>query len=94
MAGAATAVGTEGRGLGTGGWGAHFPAGDHSLGVSPGNGPRPCDPFQPPFREREQVRPREGQDQRRSERWAQSGPHPGSWSHAPEAPGAPSLGQS
>lgn len=92
MAGAAAAVGTEGRGLGAGE--RTSLRGITALGCRPGNGPRPCDPFQPPFREMEQVRPREGQDQRRSERWAQSGPHPGSWSHAPEAPGAPSLGRS
>ena len=90
MAGAATAVDTEGRGWGLG---SALPCGgSQPWGVGLGTAPRPCDPSQPPFREMEQVRPREGQHQRHSERWALSGPHPGSWSQAPEALGPPPLG--
>lgn len=70
MAGAATAVGAQGRGPGEG----TSPVASQPL--------KPSDPPHPPIIEVEQVRPREGQDQSHPERWF-PGSHPGSPSLSP-----------
>lgn len=53
------------------------PSRDHSLGGSGWNGPAAISP-NPPIIEMGRGRPREGQDQSHSEKWAQRRPHPGS----------------
>ena len=72
VAGAATAVGTEGRGAGAG-EGTSL-VGTTALDVRLGILRLPAPPSAPQLRELEQVRPREGQDQSHSETWALTPP--------------------